>query len=138
MAVVAAEAVAPLVMMNCHGSIRMSTMNSPRHVLEFGRLIRSRLYGHAYQGIQDGLTSYLDQDVIPSNLDFDADPQGQYLTSFGYSDEYDEFSVPCRRYQDHTRNPQLYKLMASAVRPGVELSVDRDSSTLIDRVSELS
>ena len=69
MAVVAAEAVASLVMMNCHG--------------EFGRLRRSRLYGHAYQGIQDGLTGYLDQDVIPANLDFDAGPQGQYLTSFG-------------------------------------------------------
>ena len=40
-------------------------------------------------GYVEGLTGFLDQDVIPANLDFLADPQGKYFSSFGYSEDYD-------------------------------------------------
>ena len=79
-------------------------------------------------GLKRCLTGYLDQDVIPANLEFAADLQGQYLTSFGYSEEYD----PSFRYRAGDT-----KIIRSAT-CRVELPVDRGSSTLIDRVLELS
>ena len=82
------------------------------------------------KGYTDGLTGYLDQDVIPANLDFAADPQGQYLTSFGYSEEYD----PSFRYR--AGDTKIIREIPNYTY--LELPVDCGSSTLIDRVSELS
>ena len=48
---------------------------------------------HDYVGTHvDGytpVTGTLDQDVIPANLDFSADPWGRFFLSFGYSEDYD-------------------------------------------------
>lgn len=35
------------------------------------------------------VTGFLDQDVIPANVDFAADPQDLHFSSFGYSEDYD-------------------------------------------------